>query len=105
MFFSPLIRGCRASFTKRWHSSSHIRSGSIGGSPLPPDFTFYPSFFGVEEQCVLLKAAPRKLDSMESSRFRRRRKEYLRASGAPSAGDPVQALFLPDELYDFQEVS
>ncbi|KAH9901625.1 hypothetical protein C8Q73DRAFT_678408 [Cubamyces lactineus] len=103
VLLSPLIRGCRTSFTKRWQSSSHILSGSIGGRPLPPDFTFYPSFFGVDEQCVLLKAALRKLDSMESTRFRRRRKEYLRASGASSAGGPVQALFLPDELYDFQE--
>ncbi|KAL7283542.1 hypothetical protein ACG7TL_002976 [Trametes sanguinea] len=42
---------------------------------------------------------------MESGRFRRMRKEFLRKSppSSNSAEDPVQALFLPDELYDFQE--
>ncbi|OJT14625.1 hypothetical protein TRAPUB_8871 [Trametes pubescens] len=40
---------------------------------------------------------------MEGSRFRRRRREFLRAPQITTTQDSVQALFLPDELYDFQE--
>ena len=73
-----------------------------------PDFDFYPRFFSPDEQRVLLRAALRKLDSQESPKHRRRRKEYLRTHPHPStapatASDPVQGLFLPDELYDFQD--
>ncbi|KAI9065095.1 hypothetical protein FKP32DRAFT_1590852 [Trametes sanguinea] len=86
---------------------SHIsfRRQSTQAAALPQDFEFYPDFFAADEQRTLLKAALRKLDSMDSSRFRRLRKEFLRKSlpGSNSAEGPVQELFLPDELYDFQE--
>lgn len=73
--------------------------------PLPEDFAFFPAFFTVNEQCVLLRAALRKLDAMDNGKFRRRRREFLRnpASHSRASDSPVQALFLPDELYDFQE--
>ncbi|KAI0636790.1 hypothetical protein C8Q77DRAFT_1094645 [Trametes polyzona] len=96
-----LACSCRA---QRWlpvRSSPSFRQFS--SAPLPRDFTFHPDFFTVQEQCVLLKAALRKLDSMESSRYRRRRKEFLRTSAPAGTQDSVQGLFLPDELYDFQE--
>ncbi|KAI0647232.1 hypothetical protein C8Q79DRAFT_614221 [Trametes meyenii] len=77
-----------------------------GGASLPQDFDFYPDFFTSQEQCVLLKAALRKLDTMESGRSRRRRRDYLRtAIPANDTSGLVQAQFLPDELYDFQEVN
>ena len=76
---------------------------STKATRLPPDFTFFPNFFTVEEQCVLLKASLKKLDSMESGKFRRKRREFLRSHSSQPSADPVQALFLPDEYYDFQE--
>ncbi|OSD08678.1 hypothetical protein PYCCODRAFT_1380442 [Trametes coccinea BRFM310] len=81
------------------------RRQSTRTAALPQDFEFHPDFFAADEQRTLLKAALRKLDSMESGRFRRMRKEFLRKSppSSNSAEDPVQALFLPDESYDFQE--
>ncbi|KAI0807400.1 hypothetical protein C8Q74DRAFT_59854 [Fomes fomentarius] len=73
--------------------------------PLPEDFVFFPAFFTVNEQCVLLRAALRKLDAMDNGKFRRRKREFLRnpTSHSRASDNPVQALFLPDELYDFQE--
>ncbi|KAL1944618.1 hypothetical protein VTO73DRAFT_3048 [Trametes versicolor] len=83
--------------------SSHLFTRQLSGAPLPRDFAFYADFFTVQEQSTLLRAALRKLDSMEGSRFRRRRREFLRTPPITTTQDPVQALFLPDELYDFQE--
>ncbi|KAI1794536.1 hypothetical protein LXA43DRAFT_109549 [Ganoderma leucocontextum] len=70
---------------------------------LHPGFTIYPNFFTEDEQCALLRASLKKLDSMESGKFRRRRREFLRNSPSQPSADPVQALFLPDEFYEFQE--
>ena len=71
---------------------------------LSPDFAFYPNFFTVDEQCILLRASLKKLDAMESGKFRRRRRQFLRNSPSQPSANPVQALFLPDDFYDFQEV-
>ena len=70
---------------------------------LPPDFQWFPDFFSLSEQRALLTAALRKLDAGESRLLRRRRKEYA-LNGPKDDGSSVQSLFLPDELYDFQEV-
>ncbi|KAI0831495.1 hypothetical protein BC628DRAFT_1415985 [Trametes gibbosa] len=106
--FPPAAPACRSALACRWRAHqlwtahSHSFAGQFSSARLPRDFAFYPDFFTAREQCTLLRAALRKLDSMEGTRFRRRRKEFLRTS--PGAQDArVQALFLPDELYDFQE--
>lgn len=95
-----------------WTQCMHLRSRpprclfrqlATSSSQYPEDFSFYPGFFTAAEQCILLKAALKKLDSMESGKYRRRRREYLRNNPPTATGDSVQDLFLPDEYYDFQE--
>lgn len=96
--WQPHMRA-RPSCVARRHLSTPVVS-------LPEDFAFFPDFFTVDEQSVLLKAALRKLDGMESGKVRRRRREYLRGPAAAARAtslSPVQSLFLPDEFYDFQE--
>ncbi|KAI0712993.1 hypothetical protein C8Q72DRAFT_767050, partial [Fomitopsis betulina] len=66
---------------------------------LPPDFQWF--LFSLGEQRALLTAALRKLNAAESRQVRRRRKEY--ACTAPIDGGSSLDLFLPDELYGFQE--
>ena len=66
------------------------------------DFTFWPQFFTAREQTLLLFAALQKLDRAESSIFRRRRKALGRSLTDQTLPED---LFLPDEYYDFQEVS
>ncbi|KAI0673039.1 hypothetical protein C8Q78DRAFT_969508 [Trametes maxima] len=108
MLRAALGRGCRR-VRLQTAPSSPSRTRAIsrqlsGGAPLPQDFAFYPDFFTSQEQCVLLKAALKKLDAMESSRSRRRRRDYQRtATPANGTTGLVQAQFLPDDLYDFQE--
>lgn len=86
----------------------HVLTGSTRAqraarAVLPPDFQWFPDFFSLSEQRALLTAALRKLDASESRQLRRRHKEY--ALNAPKDDESsVQSLFLPDELYDFQEV-
>ncbi|EED84165.1 predicted protein [Postia placenta Mad-698-R] len=93
----------------------HVRTLILGGnvsprSRLPPDFHYFPDFFSIPEQRVLLAAALQKLDTAESRQFRRLRKVFLAAqTNSPVAGDrhspdhTVQAMFLPDECYNFEE--
>ena len=86
-----------------------IQTTSTGGqqsarAALPPDFQWYPDFFSLSEQRALLAAALRKLDATESRQARRRRKEYTLKAPNDSRESSVQSPFLPDELYDFQEV-
>lgn len=102
--FSPVSSLVSRRCTRARLAPIACRGISTPVAPLP-DFSFFPDFYTVDEQCTLLRAALRKLDSMESGRFRRRRKEFLRSPAARerSTTSPVQALFLPDELYDFQE--
>jgi len=66
------------------------------------DFTFWPQFFSSREQTLLLFAGLQKLDRTESSVFRRRRKALGRRLTDQTLPED---LFLPDEYYDFQEVS
>ncbi|TFK91230.1 hypothetical protein K466DRAFT_515722 [Polyporus arcularius HHB13444] len=80
-----------------------LRQLATSSSQLPEDFRFYPTFFTLQEQCILLRAALKKLDSMESGKSRRRRREYLRSNPPKATAGSVQDLFLPDEYYDFQE--
>ncbi|RPD66321.1 hypothetical protein L226DRAFT_609180 [Lentinus tigrinus ALCF2SS1-7] len=84
-------------------SRGAFRQLATSGSQYPDDYRFYPTFFIFQEQCILLKAALKKLDSMESGKARRRRREYLRSSPPTATPRSVQDLFLPDEYYDFQE--
>ncbi|KAF7295335.1 2OG-FeII-Oxy-2 domain-containing protein [Mycena indigotica] len=68
--------------------------------------TFYPNFFSGTEQRVLLEAALHKLDGMESGNHRRKRKALLRGTtprSFPTASNPLQDLFLPDNYYEFQQ--
>lgn len=69
------------------------------------DFVFFHNFLSVPEQRILLAAALDNLDQRESSRFRRRRRPFgSRVSQLTNIGS-VSSLFLPDEYYDFEEVS
>ncbi|KAI0780747.1 hypothetical protein BD413DRAFT_499818 [Trametes elegans] len=111
-----MLRNCsgcscrsRQIWQQAWLGSRRTASRHLSTPALPRDFAFYPNFFTEHEQRVLLSAALRKLDAMESGRLRRRRREFLRSSGLQANGNPdaanntVQSLFLPDDLYDFQE--
>ncbi|EJD44066.1 hypothetical protein AURDEDRAFT_88271, partial [Auricularia subglabra TFB-10046 SS5] len=80
------------------------------GAQLPPDFTFVPDFLSAQEQRVLLKACLAKLDAMESREFRKRRRLHLQTvtqsppdNASDAQGSSIEALFLPDSLYEFQE--
>lgn len=88
----------------------HTHSSVSPRSRLPPDFQYFPDFFSIPEQRVLLAAALQKLDTAESRQFRRLRKAFLAAqTNSPVAGDrhspdhTLQAMFLPDEYYNFEE--
>lgn len=88
----------------------HTHSSVAPRSRLPPDFHYFPDFFSIPEQRVLLAAALQKLDTAEIRQFRRLRKVFLAAqTNSPVAGDrhspdhTVQAMFLPDECYNFEE--
>ena len=88
-----------------YYLSSHEmfqRLLSTSRLPHTQDFTFWPQFFSPREQTLLLFAALQKLDRTETSIFRKRRK----ALGRRLADQTLpEDLFLPDEYYDFQEVS
>lgn len=75
--------------------------------PLPSDFTLFPDFLTAAEQCTLLQACLDKLDAAESREARKRRRIYLQsldAAAHPRQTDSTEDLFLPDKLYEFQEV-
>ncbi|KAF8558394.1 hypothetical protein OG21DRAFT_1455367 [Imleria badia] len=69
---------------------------------LPEDFTFFPRFFDIHEQRLLLTAALSQLDATESIRVRRLQVDY-RARNPVSDSAPVEGLFLPDRCYTFHE--
>ena len=76
---------------------------------LLPGLQFWPRFLSPLEQNVLLAASLHKLDSLETRRWRQRRKDHFSSrnhTGSPSghANLDIFKLFAPDELYDFQEV-
>ncbi|TBU35794.1 hypothetical protein BD309DRAFT_955470 [Dichomitus squalens] len=97
---------CRSTLRlQRVTGASYVSHRGFGtqATRLPPDFTLFPNFFTVDEQCLLLKASLKKLDTMESGKFRRRRRQFLQSYNPQPSVNPVQALFLPDDFYDFQE--
>ncbi|TFK55176.1 hypothetical protein OE88DRAFT_1010144 [Heliocybe sulcata] len=69
---------------------------------LPSEFTFLPDYFSLSEQCLLLRAALTKLDSVDRGRTRRHRR-FLQP--LPPVSSPTAAidLFLPDEYYQFEQ--
>ena len=77
------------------------RQISLKADGYPVDFAFYPNFFSVSEQRVLLSAALQKLDMGESARTRRRQRGFARPD--PSTAS-VEDLSLPDDYYTFEEV-
>lgn len=74
---------------------------------IPNDFTFIPNFLSPREQTILLRIALQKLDNSGPRSYQKRRKAYLSSSSTSvkkdDDGDP-NSLFLPDSLYEFQEV-
>ena len=66
---------------------------------------FFPNFFNLSEQHTLLRASLHKLDALENRALRRRRKDLLSMrSPIPEPSETVED-FLPDQYYDFHEVS
>jgi hypothetical protein len=65
------------------------------------DFTLIPEFLCPDEQRVLLAASLRKLNEAESALSRRKRRRYE----VSLTGHQRESLFLPDEFYQFEEVS
>ncbi|KAJ7632175.1 hypothetical protein FB45DRAFT_989770 [Roridomyces roridus] len=81
-------------------------SAAIFRRALPPqDFEFIPDFLSLTDQRILLSAALQKLDSMESSGYRRRRKAWVSARHTthPTTSNPLRDIFFPDECYNFEE--
>ncbi len=70
------------------------------------DFFWYPHFFDQAEQHALLSAALRKLDAVEPRASRKRRRDFLaaRRQDQPKDVGDLENVFLPDDLYHFEEV-
>lgn len=69
------------------------------------DFILWPTFLTLPEQRILLTTALRKLDSIDSTQTRRRRKVYGSSPVLSSVSTKtLHELFFPDHYYDFQEV-
>lgn len=83
---------------------SQLTSVRTAHSLLPEGFTFFPNFFDVREQRLLLTTALSQLDATESIRVRRLQRDY-RARNPVSDDTPVEDVFLPDRYYTFHEVS
>ncbi|KAF9458671.1 hypothetical protein BDZ94DRAFT_1270194 [Collybia nuda] len=64
------------------------------------DFTLWPTYFSGPEQRILLTAALRKLDRMDSRAARQQRKAYRLNT---TCGSSLQHVFLPDAYYEFEE--
>ncbi|KZT11293.1 uncharacterized protein LAESUDRAFT_720508 [Laetiporus sulphureus 93-53] len=74
----------------------------FAGHSFSPDFTYYPGFFSLPEQRILLAAALQKLDSAEPRSFRRRRKDLPPKKPLSEISD-IREMFLADEYYNFEE--
>lgn len=72
---------------------------------LPADFLWFPRFFNPTEQHALLSAALRKLDAAEPRTARKRRRNFLAShqQGRPRDTGDLNDVFLPDEIYHFEE--
>lgn len=105
MLLSSALRpSClRDVFRARWGRALANLSSNHG---LGDDFTLYSNVFNEEEQRILLAASLSKLDRAEDRHHRKRRKifEATRAEKLSEHLD-VNSLFLPDQCYDFQQVT
>ena len=108
----PIIRLCGTVSRRR----QRRRYSTIPALPTDDDrdFLWYPRFFDRVEQHALLSAALRKLDAVEPRASRKRRRDFLAARRQDSddsdsdhqpkeIGD-MKNVFLPDDLYHFEEV-
>jgi alkylated DNA repair protein alkB homolog 7 len=78
-----------------------------GLSSIPNDFRIYKDFLNVNEQRMILSTLLRKLDSHESPRTRRRRRQLLAEQSVvieERLHDDPTNLFAPDEHYEFESV-
>lgn len=93
---SPVIRLC---------STVSRRYSTLPAFPTD-DFLWYPHFFDHVEQHALLSAALRKLDAVEPRASRKRRRDFLaaRRQDQPKDIGDLKNVFLPDDLYHFEEV-
>lgn len=66
-----------------------------------PSFSYYPSFFSLSEQRVLLRTALAKLDALDSRQLKIRRKAASAAAQIPST---IMDEFYSEDLYRFEEV-
>jgi len=81
-----------------------LRSLSNISEGCPPGFVFWPGYFTNEEQRVLLEASLYKLDSLESRRARKKRRQYWDTNPSKLTGSTnLLEVFAPDELYEFEE--
>ena len=80
-FPTVMIRSALCANTRRLTSQtanlSLTRRISLKSDGYPVDMAFYPDFFSLEEQRVLLSASLQKLDMTESRKVRRRQKEFI----------------------------
>ncbi len=91
------------SFTRGF--GSHLSNQSITSTRYPGGLEVWPTYFTINEQKILLRASLQKLDNSETTRNRKRRRNYLKTLSATTP-DPlsVQCIFLPEEYYEFREV-
>jgi len=91
-------------------SRRHVPDSRLGAASSPPndDFQWFPKFFNLVEQHVLLSAALRKLDAAEPRASRKRRRDFFashpRQDPPKRAAGVLENAFLPDGLYHFDEV-
>ena len=78
-------------------------SSLIDGQSHPHEFTITPDFFSLQEQRILLAGALRRLELSEKGRRSTRRKK-LNSSPVDINGG-IQAAFLPEDCYQFEEVT
>jgi hypothetical protein len=108
----PLIR--------RIDPGQDVASSSKAVSDIKPeDFVYYPNFFSLEEQAILIKLALWKLDRVDSKKRRTRRRRSSSSnssqvvegdagktgSQAGTSNSDLQALFEDPSVYGFEEVS
>jgi hypothetical protein len=81
-------------------------TAGLKGRKFSQDFTFFPNYLTLAEQKILLTTSLGILDSAESRQHQRWRRK-IQGSSETSRTDntaSIQSIFLPDELYQFEEV-
>jgi alkylated DNA repair protein alkB family protein 7 len=84
---------------RRFASLGTRRISSFVSGRAPREFQYFPEFFSMAEQKILLSAALQKLDAAESRLFRKRKKGLE----ARCIQSPLQDMFFPDDHYQFEE--